>query len=359
MSDTAARDDHDARQQGVALIRASKAYEDDRPAYCWLLLLTTLALWGLALTAVLLVEPWPMKILAGFIAGLIQSRLFIFYHDALHGAIFRKRRVAQFLMSAFGWYSLSVRSVWQETHDFHHQHNTKLSTSSIGSYVTVSTDQARKMSRWQRFQYRAIRNGITMVLGGITVFLFGLSWTAFKRNPRKHWQAPLAALTFIAIVVAAVMTLGWANGLCLVVVPSATMMMVGAYLFYAQHNFPEVKLQRREEWNFADAAMHGSSFFKMSPMMHWFTGNIGYHHVHHLNHRIPFYNLPKAMAEMPELQNPGTTSWSLKDIWACLRCFAWDWDEARMLTSDETFGNRYSDDEDAALTTAARVETAA
>ena len=99
---------------------------------------------------------------------------------------------------------------------------------------------------------------------------------------------------------------------------------LGAYLFYAQHNFPNMHVQPRESWSYARAALESSSYMEMGPVMRFFTGNIGYHHVHHLNPVIPFYRLPEAMAAIPELQSPGRTSLRPRDIAVCLRLKLWD-----------------------------------
>jgi omega-6 fatty acid desaturase (delta-12 desaturase) len=101
-------------------------------------------------------------------------------------------------------------------------------------------------------------------------------------------------------------------------------MLLGAYLFYIQHNFPEAKVRSPENWTYSDAALSASSYLEMGIVMRWFTGNIGYHHVHHLNARIPFYRLPEAMAGLKGLQEPGRTTLSLRDIASCLRLKIWD-----------------------------------
>jgi omega-6 fatty acid desaturase (delta-12 desaturase) len=106
-------------------------------------------------------------------------------------------------------------------------------------------------------------------------------------------------------------------------------------LFYAQHNFPDCRLYHREEWSHARAAMSSSSFIKMNGLMHWFTGNVGFHHIHHLNAKIPFYRLPEAMANMPELRSPGTTSLHPTDVWSCLRLNLWDPTKQRLVTFRE------------------------
>ena len=126
------------------------------------------------------------------------------------------------------------------------------------------------------------------------------------------------------------------DGLVLaVLLPCAIASAVGGYLFYAQHNYPDVKIRDRAQWDFVDAALHASSYISMSPPMAWFTGNIGYHHVHHLNHKIPFYKLPAAMAEFEELQSPGRTTLWPWDIARCLRLKLWDRKRDRLITLAE------------------------
>ena len=107
--------------------------------------------------------------------------------------------------------------------------------------------------------------------------------------------------------------------------------MAGAYLFYAQHNYPDARIASRQDWTFTGAAIESSSYMVMGPVMNWFTANIGYHHVHHLNAAIPFYRLPEAMASIPELQHPGATSLHVKDIVACFRLKLWSPDEGRLV----------------------------
>jgi omega-6 fatty acid desaturase (delta-12 desaturase) len=141
-------------------------------------------------------------------------------------------------------------------------------------------------------------------------------------NPRRHWDAALALgchALFGWLVFPGLegLLLGW-------VLPFFIGSAVGAYLFFAQHNFPGVRLQTEGEWSYVFSALNSSSYFVMGPIMRWFTGNIGYHHVHHLNAKIPFYRLPEAMAAIVELQTPATTTLALSDILACLRLKLWD-----------------------------------
>ena len=111
--------------------------------------------------------------------------------------------------------------------------------------------------------------------------------------------------------------------------------MLGAYLFYAQHNFPNVKFKNNVEWSYAHAALESSSYMAMNPFLNWVTANIGYHHVHHLNARIPFYRLPEAMASIPELQQANVTTLKPSEIIRCLRLKLWDPEQNRMISLSE------------------------
>jgi acyl-lipid omega-6 desaturase (Delta-12 desaturase) len=116
-----------------------------------------------------------------------------------------------------------------------------------------------------------------------------------------------------------------------ILVPFFIAMAIGSYLFYAQHNFPDVSFSDNAGWTYEKAALTSSSYMKMNGLMAWVTANIGYHHVHHLNSRIPFYRLPEAMKALPELQDVKTTSLHPAEVWRCLRLKVWDVDTQRMV----------------------------
>jgi len=322
---------------GAELNQAIKPFqEEDRPR-SWRLLLTTIAilLAGLAGIVALPDAAWPAKVALAIFVGLVQVRLFIFFHDYLHGALFHESRAATVVMSCIGFYMLAVRSVWRETHNYHHKNNAKLIGSAIGSFPVVTVGMWNAMTPTQRRLYRAVRHPATIFLGYLSVFLIGMTISPFKRDPKAHWGGPLAVVIHVAALVLLGLWLGWPTALCLVSVPSLVSLGAGSYLFFTQHNFPAMKLKDRRSWDYTFAALRSSSMFDMSPVMHWFTGNIGYHHIHHLNHRIPFYRLPEAMAAVPELQSPGRTTWKPADVAACLRLAVWDPEQDRMLTYDE------------------------
>ena len=319
MSDAAAESPANA-----SLVKATRAFAREDRGKSWRLLWGTLAVHA-STTAMALFAPWlAVQIIGCVLTGLVMVRMFIFYHDYQHGAVLRNSPLAKFIMTLIGLYTLNPPAVWKETHDYHHRNNAKLLGSAIGSYPTVTVGIWNKMKPGKRRLYAFTRHPLTMLGGYFTVFITGMCMASFIRDPKAHWMGPLAIALHVGIATLIGQTLGWDAALLGFVLPLAGGLPIGAYLFYVQHNYPDTQLKDRRNWDYYDAALHCSSMFEMSPIMHWFTGNIGYHHIHHLNHNIPFYRLPEAMEAIPALQNPGRTSWALKDIRAALRLKLWD-----------------------------------
>ena len=111
--------------------------------------------------------------------------------------------------------------------------------------------------------------------------------------------------------------------------------MIGAYLFYAQHNFPGVVFNEGADWSYVGAALQSSSYMRMSFFWRWVTANIGYHHIHHINARIPFYRLPEVMQKIPEMQNVKETTLNPTDIISCFKLKIWDTDKNKMISISE------------------------
>ncbi len=275
--------------------------------------------------------PLAARLASSVMAGLVGVRLFVIYHDYQHGAILRDSRIARLLMSIYGVIILNPPSVWNRSHNHHHKHNSKTFGANIGSYPIMTTEAFAAASTASRWAYAAARHPLTILLGYFTVFLWGMCLRPFIQSPRRHFDSGLAILVNVAAMVY-LWTVSLEVVLLGMIVPYLVASSLGAYLFYAQHNFPAAKLMPRSDWSHVEAALHSSSLITMGPLMHWFTGNIGYHHVHHLNARIPFYRLPEAMASLPELQSPGVTSLHPADIVACLRLKLWNPEAGRFVT---------------------------
>ena len=153
----------------------------------------------------------------------------------------------------------------------------------------------------------------------------------FLEDPREHADGLVAIVVHVLIGVGLYFWLGWPGVLLTQTLPHFVMYSIGTYLFYAQHNFPAVSFNEKAGWTYEKAALESSSYLRTGRLMAWFTGNIGYHHVHHLNAKIPFYRLPEVMAAMPELQAPKTTSLHPSEIVRCLRLKVWDAAAQRMV----------------------------
>ncbi len=276
--------------------------------------------------------PWlPARALCSFVEGLGLVRLFILFHDVQHGALLRRSPVARALFWAYGILVLTPPEVWRRTHNYHHAHNGKIVGSHVGSYPVVTLSMWRNMSPRERLAYRAARHPLTILFGYFTVFGWGMCVSPYLRDARKNVAALLPITVQVVLAVTLVHLSGWGTYVLVVFAPLALATSLGSYLFFAQHNFPEVYLQARENWSYVRAALESSSYMPMGTLMRFFTGNIGFHHVHHLNPSIPFYRLPSAMEAIPELQTPRRTSLSPKDIVRCLRLGVWDPEVGRMV----------------------------
>jgi omega-6 fatty acid desaturase (delta-12 desaturase) len=304
------------------LLVASKEFADEYRWLSWWHLWSTLGVLIGAVAVAVSDSPWGTRVASSVLAGLVGVRMFIIYHDYQHRAILRDSPLAGFLMGLYGLIMLNPPSVWNSSHDHHHKNNSKTYEENIGSFPIMTTDAYATASPTERWGYAVARHPVTIGLGFFTVFLWRMSLRPFLLSPKQHLDGGLAVLSNLGVMVY-LATLGLDVLVLGMLVPLLIASALGAYLFYAQHNYPSAELKPRSEWSHVEAALHSSSFMSMGPVMHWFTGNIGYHHVHHLNARIPFYRLPEAMAALEELQTPGTTSLHPRDIVACLRLKLW------------------------------------
>jgi acyl-lipid omega-6 desaturase (Delta-12 desaturase) len=309
--------------EGRALIQATLPYIREQPVRSWWHLISTVVLFAGALSVGAMPWAWYVRLAGGILAGMTLCRLFIVYHDQQHGAILRGSRLADFMMTCFGIISLNPPSTWNASHNHHHKHNGKIRSASIGSFPVMTVQSYACASRKERYFYAASRHPLTILFAWVTVFFVGMTVSSFRRKPKEHLDC------LVAIVVHGtlwVVLFVYAPGALLFsfIVPLFIGSAMGAYLFYVQHNFPAVDLGDQSDWDYVFAALHSSSFLDTNRLMHWFTGNIGYHHIHHLNARVPFYRLPEAMRALEELQAPGRTNLNPVTIFRCLRLKLWD-----------------------------------
>lgn len=323
---------------GQELILATKPYAKDITAKSWWRVLSTMTLLAASITGTFLAPHPALALLCSILSGLLLLRLFVIYHDQQHGAILPKSKLADWIMRVFGVLCLSPSSIWKSSHNHHHHHNSKIKGSHIGSFPIMTKDHFLKASKSERRAYLFLRHPLTILFGYLTVFLYGMCLRPFLSKPKAHLDCLLSLLVHASIAALLLVQFGWQAWLLVQVIPHFITFAIGSYLFYAQHNFPDVAFYDKAGWTYEGAALSSSSFMKTGRLMAWFTANIGYHHIHHLNARIPFYRLPEVFAEIPELQQPKITTLHPRDILRCLRLKVWDVDQQRMVALPASAG---------------------
>ena len=263
---------------------------------------------------------------AGFLV-----RVFIVFHDCTHGSLFPSRRANTILGTVLGLLVLSPFVRWRHDHAVHHATAGDLDRRGVGDIVTLTVDEYAARPWKGRLGYRFVRNPLVMFgLGPIFAMVIGPRIVARDARPRMRNSVLATDAALLAIVAGLCWLIGWKDFL-LVWAPAALLAgSVGIWLFYVQHQFEDTYWQHNGEWTYADAALRGSSYLKLPAVLQFFTGNIGLHHIHHLNARIPNYYLPRAHASSPLFASvPTLTLW---DGLRAPRLKLWDQRSGRLVT---------------------------
>jgi acyl-lipid omega-6 desaturase (Delta-12 desaturase) len=263
---------------------------------------------------------------AGFLV-----RVFVVFHDCAHGSLLPSRRANTVVGSALGMLVLSPFARWRHDHAVHHASAGDLDRRGVGDIVTLTVDEYAARSWRGRFGYRLLRNPVVMFgLGPIIAMVIGPRIVARGARPRMRNSVLATDAALVVLVGGLCWLIGWRDFL-LVWAPAAMIAgSIGIWLFYVQHQFEDTYWQRRGEWSYADAALRGSSYLRLPPVLQFFTGSIGLHHVHHLNARIPNYHLQRAHESSPVFASvPTLTLW---DGLRAVRLKLWDHRSGRLVT---------------------------
>jgi acyl-lipid omega-6 desaturase (Delta-12 desaturase) len=275
---------------------------------------------------------WAGLLLAVPAAGLLV-RLFMIQHDCSHGSFFRSRRANDWVGRVIGVLTLTPYDFWRHCHLVHHGNSGNLDRPAVGGIDTLTVRDFRAKPRGQRLRYRLYRHPL-VILGLGPVYLFLLRNRlpiGFMRAGAMPWLSTMGTNAAIAAVVTA--TVWWlgAATFFLVQLPITILAAsIGVWLFYVQHQFEETFWEHHDGWTFEEAALRGSSHYDLPGVLRWFTANIGVHHVHHLCSRIPFYRLPEALRDHPELRSAGRLT--LRQSLGTIGLALWDEDRRRLVS---------------------------
>jgi len=253
-------------------------------------------------------------------------RMFIIFHDCCHGSFFKSQRANDRLGLLLGAAVFTPYYDWKHAHAIHHATAGDLDRRGIGDVYTMTVEEYLAAPWWKKAGYRIMRNPLIMfTIGALIVFLIT---HRFQRTggPRERSSVVWTNLTLVAFIGWTIYHIGW-QAYVLVELPILlTACAAGVWLFYVQHNFDPSYWERHPDWEFFNAGMDGSSFYKLPKILQWFTGNIGFHHIHHLSPKIPNYKLEECHKENAVLQiQPLGIRASLKSLFFRL------WDEKQKM----------------------------
>lgn len=260
---------------------------------------------------------WWLTVPLAILTGGFLIRCFIIFHDCGHGSFLKSTRANDFWGFVTGGLTLTPYYHWRWEHSIHHATAGDLDRRGIGDVWTLTVSEYLEASRWKKFAYRLARNPVILfIIAPLYLFVIRQRYpspNASRRERHSVWFMNLAVLSMAAGLISIFGFLPW---LIIQLTIIAVAGSGGVWLFYVQHQFEDAYWERGEDWDYTAAALQGSSFYKLPKILQWFSGNIGFHHIHHLSSRIPNYNLERCHRSDPMLQEvpPMTFLTSLKSI---------------------------------------------
>jgi len=257
------------------------------------------------------------------LAAAFHVRVFIIFHDCCHGSFFTSRRANRILGYITGILTFTPFEQWRRSHAMHHDTVGDLDRRGVVDIWVLTAEEYEAALPWKRLAYRIVRNPVfVLTVGTLIIFIIGHRYFHKVDRKQERRSVLITNVALAALIVIASLTLGIGTYL-LVQVPIVFIAgAAGLWLFYVQHQFEGTYWARHEEWDPIKAALQGSSFYKLPKVLQWFTGNIGFHHIHHVQQRIPNYNLERCYKDVPAMRSvkPMTFLDSLK----CARLHVWD-----------------------------------
>lgn len=273
---------------------------------------------------------WLTLVLALPLGGLLV-RFFIIQHDCGHGSFVSSRPLNDFIGRCMSLLTVTPYALWRRVHAHHHATSGNLDRRGAGDISTLTVREFLALSEFGRMRYRFYRNPLFLFLVGVPVFFLILQRVPWGHPLpiRESWKSVFGLDVAMVTVYG---LLGWLITFKLLLLIAAPAILVasaiGGWLFFIQHQFEHTLWESAQEWDFQIAAVHGSSYYVLPTILNWFTGNIGLHHIHHLNSMIPNYRLQECLAASQEFQSLNRLT--LLESFRCARLTLWD-DERRQL----------------------------
>jgi omega-6 fatty acid desaturase (delta-12 desaturase) len=273
--------------------------------------------WGLALTVP---------------AAFFLVRLFMIQHDCGHGAFFKSRWANDWVGRVAGVFTLTPYDYWKRTHAIHHGTHGNLDRRELGGIELLTVAEYQALSPLRRMLYRLYRHPVILFgVGPAYLFVFQHRIPVGEMRRMRPWVEIMLTNLAIAAVAAGAILIAGVGPFLMVHLPIVLMgATIGVWLFYVQHQFEHAHWKHNDEWDLHEAALQGSTHYDLPNPLRWLTANIGVHHVHHLNSRIPFYRLPQILKDHPRLRE--VKRLTLRESLACVPLTLWDERSERMIT---------------------------
>lgn len=291
------KDINDPRPEWIRIV---SRYNKPDPVKSWWQLINSVGgyiiLWILAIES-LKISFW-LSLLFSVLAAGFMVRVFIIFHDCGHGSFFISARLNKIVGIITGIIVFTPYHKWHYEHKVHHETVGNLDKRGIGDVMTLTVNEYSHLSKWKRFSYRFYRNPLfLLVIAPMLIFTILHRLTVNYMSARQKLYVHLSSIAVAGLITAIILLSGWKDYLLVQLPLLFVATVTGVWLFYVQHQYRYVQWTTSENWDYKTIALTGSSMYKLPALLNWFTGNIGYHHIHHLSPLIPNYNLKRCQNE--------------------------------------------------------------